>query len=339
MIDPIFYIKINDKISYSTLETLLEKHVLSVNKISQTEFADFTTVDKAKNTDITFVHNEKYLTSIEKCEAGLILINENLYELTQFKNKPYLICKDVYSCCSILLNYFYSYKSHNFSDGGLIHKDALISKTAVIGANCYIGKVTIGENTIIMPNTVINDGVTIGDNVIIESNCSISYAIIYNNCYISPGCRIGSEGFGFTLGNSGPERIKHFGRVIINKNVSIGDNTVIHRGSLNDTVIGEGTKIDALVHIAHNVELGENCFVAAQTGFAGSSKVKNLVSFGGQCGIAGHITIGSNVRFAAKSGVTKNIKDNSGDYYGMPAIPKRMWQKTQIMLKKLSVKN
>jgi len=339
MIDPLFYIRLNEKITFSDLKDLLSDNLIKIDNVKNDEFVNFTTLENASKEDISFVHNPKYLPALKICKAGLVLISEDLYELLDEKKGSFLVCKDVYNCCSILLNYFYSYQESSSLYCNVLHPEAQVSSSAVIGKNCYIGNATIGNNTIIKPNTVIADGVSIGDNVVVESNCSISYAKIFDNCHIASGCRIGSEGFGFSVGKNGPERIKHFGRVIINQNVSIGDNTVIHRGSLKDTVIGSGTKIDALVHIAHNVEIGENCFIAAQTGFAGSGKVKNFVSFGGQCGVAGHITIGSNVRFAAKSGVTKNIKDNSGDYYGMPAMPKRLWQKTQIMLRKITVKN
>ena len=339
MIDPRFYTRLNEKITFSDLKDLLSSNVIKTHNIKKYEFVNFTTLENASDDDISFVHNSKYLSTLKICKAGLVLISEDLYELLDEKRGAFLVCKDVYNCCSILLNYFYSYQELGSSYSNLLHPEAKVSSSAVIGKNCYIGNATIGDDTVIRPNTFINDGVVIGNNVVVESNCSISYAKIFDNCHIASGCRIGSEGFGFSSGKNGPERIKHFGRVIINNNVSIGDNTVIHRGSLKDTVIGSGTKIDALVHIAHNVEIGENCFIAAQTGFAGSGKVKDFVSFGGQCGVAGHITIGSNVRFAAKSGVTKNIEDNSGDYYGMPAMPKRLWQKTQIMLKKITVKN
>jgi UDP-3-O-[3-hydroxymyristoyl] glucosamine N-acyltransferase len=340
VIDSSFYNKHNNDIDIAKLSELIKDHVIElVGKSQDVVFSNITTLENANNTDISFIHNSKYLPALDSSSAGIVLIEQELYDIKRNKDQLFIICRDVYGACSLILNYFYGYKTQNlnFSNQGVsIHPEANISSSAVISPNCFIGRATIGDNVEIHPNTVITDGVTIGNDVVIGSNCSISYAHIGDSSTIAPGCKIGSEGFGYTVGSNGANRIKHFGRVIIHKNVGIGDNTVIHRGSLRDTVIGEGTKIDSLVQIAHNVEIGKHCFIAAQTGFAGSSKIKDSVSFGGQCGIAGHITIGSNVRFAAQAGVTKNINENSGDYYGMPAVPKRVWQKTQIMLRKIT---
>ncbi|MBL6785190.1 MAG: UDP-3-O-(3-hydroxymyristoyl)glucosamine N-acyltransferase [Rickettsiales bacterium] len=341
MIDINFYNKNHTSISVETLlEVLSEELVRSIIDNDINDFINITTLDKANSNDISFIHNIKYLTVLRASKAGLVLISEEIYnQLGDNKTHNFVLCKNVYDSCSKVLEYFYSYKKNNFFDQTShtsISEFAKISSSAVIGNNCIIGKADIGDNVFIHPNTIIGDGVKIGDNSEIGSNVTINYSVIGKNCFISPGCRLGSEGFGFTVNSGMPRRLKHFGRVILEDNVTIGDNAVIHKGSLKDTIIGTGTKIDALVHIAHNVEIGKYCFIAAQTGFAGSTKVGDMVSFGGQVGVAGHITIGSNVRFAAQAGVTKNISDNSGDYYGMPATSKRVWQKTQIMLRKLS---
>jgi UDP-3-O-[3-hydroxymyristoyl] glucosamine N-acyltransferase len=340
VIDKSFYDKHQNEIDVDKLSSLLKDHVVKIVGNGKT-LSNITTLDNATSSDISFLHNAKYLSALTQSKAGVILIDQDLYKDAEASDQTFMICRDVYGACSLVLNYFYGYREQEMfltRASANIHPGAVIDKTAIIGSNCFIGKATIGANTKLSPNTVVADGVVIGDNVVIGSNCSISYARIGDNSTIASGVQIGSEGFGYTTSAKGHSRIKHFGRVILHKNVSIGDNAVIHKGSLRDTIIGEGTKVDSLVHIAHNVEIGKHCFIAAQTGFAGSSIVKDFVAFGGQCGVAGHITIGSNVRFAAQAGVTKNISDHSGDYYGMPAVPKRVWQKTQIMLRKI-VKN
>lgn len=340
MIDQNFYNKQKESVSLEQLIGLLGKNFIKViGKPSESSFTNITTLDNAGSSDLAFLHNAKYLPAVAKTSAGIVLINTDLYEqINPAQDRLFVVCKDVYTACSDVIDYFYSYKEQEFvklSEANNIHPEAQIAKSATIYPNCFIGKVKIGENVTIYPNTVIMDGVVIGNNVTIGSNCTIACAIIGENSNIAPGCRIGSEGFGYTSSSAGHKKIKHYGRVIIKANVGIGDNTIVHKGSLRDTVIGEGTKIDSLVQIAHNVVVGDHCFIAAQTGTAGSCKIGNFVAFGGQCGVAGHIEIGSNVRFAAKSGVTKNIESNSGDYYGMPAIPKKLWQKTQIIIRRL----
>ena len=170
--------------------------------------------------------------------------------------------------------------------------------------------VTIGEKFSVGCNSIIKKNVIIGNNVSIGSNCVVSNCIIGNNVIINHGSIVGKIGFGFKKIKKKITFIPHIGRVILNDNVYIGSNCTIDRGSFADTIIGSGTMIDNLTHIAHNVQIGSDCFIAAQAGIAGSSKVGEGCLVGGQVGISGHLLIGNNVYIGGKSGVIKNVESN-----------------------------
>ena len=188
-----------------------------------------------------------------------------------------------------------------------IGKNVLLGKNVKIGKNC-----SIGHNTIIESNVVIGDNCKIGNNVVIK--CSI----IGNNTTILDGAVIGKKGFGFYPGENKNVRYPHIGKVIIGDDVEIGCNNTIDRGSLSNTVIGDGTFLDNQVHIAHNVKIGKKCIITGQVGFAGSTSIGNRVMIGGQAGISGHLKIGDNVQIGGGSGVIKDIPSNS-KIMGYPA--------------------
>ena len=188
-----------------------------------------------------------------------------------------------------------------------IGKNVLIGKNVKIGFNC-----TIGHNTIIERNVKIGNNCNIGCNVILKNT------IVGNNTSILDGAIVGKKGFGFFPGRNGNIRYPHIGAVIIGNNVEIGCNNTIDRGSLSDTIIGDGTFLDNQVHIAHNVKIGKNCIITGQVGFAGSSSIGNRVLIGGQAGISGHLSVGDNVKIGGGSGVIKNIPSNT-KVMGYPA--------------------
>ena len=183
----------------------------------------------------------------------------------------------------------------------------LLGKNVQIGKNC-----SIGHNTIIEKNVIIGNNCNIGNNVILK------YTIIGNDTNILDGAIIGKKGFGFYPGKNKNFRYPHIGSVIIGNDVEIGCNNTIDRGSLSNTIIGDGTFLDNQVHIAHNVKIGKNCIITGQVGFAGSSSIGNRVMIGGQAGISGHIKIGDNVQIGGGSGVIKNITSNT-KVMGYPA--------------------
>ena len=172
----------------------------------------------------------------------------------------------------------------------------------------------------------------LGDNCLIGDNVSIYFSKISDNVKIYQGAKIGGEGFGFAIHKKGFKKIPQLGRVIIDKNVEIGCNSTIDRGSIGDTVIGENSMIDNIVHLGHNVKIGKNCIIAAMTGISGSSTLGDNVLVGGQVGISGHIRIGNNVKIAAKSGVMKNIDDNNS-VGGYPAENIIDWHRGTILKK------
>lgn len=200
-----------------------------------------------------------------------------------------------------------------------IESDVTIEPGAIIGSN-----VSIGSGTVIAANVVIGNGCKIGRDCYVAPSCSIQYAFLGNRVLLHPGVRIGQDGFGYVPGKAGLDKMPQLGRVIIQDNVEIGANTTVDRGALTDTIIGEGTKIDNLVQIAHNVHIGRHCVIAAQCGISGSVVLGDMTRLGGSVGIKDHVNIGSGVEIAAASGVMNDIPDGER-WAGAPAQPFKQW--------------
>ncbi len=202
-----------------------------------------------------------------------------------------------------------------------IGSDVRIHPSAVIGPGAVIG-----DSVRIDPCAVVGPGVVIGQGTVIAAGAVIACAVIGEAVWIGSGCAIGGPGFGYSAGPDGAVRIPQLGRVILGDRVELGGNVAIDRGALGDTVVGAGTKMDNLVHIAHNVQIGRNCLIAGQVGIAGSSVIGDRVLFGGQAGIADHLTIGDDARIGAKAGVMRNVP--AGETWGgYPAKLMRAWLK------------
>ena len=208
-----------------------------------------------------------------------------------------------------------------------IRPSAVIAKTALIGENCYIGdnvviedKVKIGDNCILEANSVVSRGCEIGSNCRIGVGAHISHCLMGSGCYIFSGARIGWDGFGFLFVQGQHKKIPQIGRVIIGNDVEIGANTCIDRGAMDDTVIGDGCRIDNLVQVAHNIKLGRGCVLVSQTGIAGSCTFGDYVVCGGQTGFADHLTIGSGAQIAAQSGIMRDVEPVSYTHLTLPTI-------------------
>lgn len=263
---------------------------------------------EATEEEMTFASDEKYLKNIEATRAKVVLV-PNIENLPS--GKVYIKTnKNPRECMTILLEFF---KRKTRTPENVIEHSNKINNTAKISPNCYIGfDVEIGEETIIYPNSVIMEGVKIGKNCIIHPNVTIrEFCIIGDNVILQPGAVIGSDGFGYINVGGKNKKLEQIGSVVIEDNVEIGANTCVDRGAIGDTIIKNGTKIDNLVHIAHNDIIGENCLIIAQVGISGSVKVGNNCIIAGQTGVAGHLNIGDNVIIAAKSGVISDVPSNS----------------------------
>ncbi len=309
---------------------------LSKNNISITsdvddafEFNKLNSIERASSQDLIFFNNTKYKKIIIKTKAHACITKRDFINLLPKTCEPIMV-DDPYLVFAILSQLFNSFPKSN----GKKMKEISICNSSKIGTNVQINSFStikentiIGDNVIIMENCVIGPNTIINDNSIIYNNCVIENSNIGKYCIIKHGAIIGGNGFGFHPNHK--IDIYHSGKVIIENNVSIGSNTTIDRGSIENTIIKEYSRIDNLVQVAHNVVIGKHTIIAAQVGISGSSIIGNNVLIGGQAGIAGHIEIGNNVIIAAKSGVTKNISDNA-KVAGFPAVDIIKWKKAII---------
>ena len=301
-------VKINDVLSLLKLKNI--KNNLKLNDIKE--------LDSAKKNDITFFHSKKYLNSLKNTKSKFIITQNNLKGFIP-KNKAPIEVNDVLLSVSKITLLFYPTSLDDTFDADVEIIDKSKFKNLKKGHNILIGKnVKIGKNCSIGHNTIIEKNVIIGNNCKIGSNVLIKNTIIGNNSNILDGAIIGKKGFGFFPGKNKNVRYPHIGSVIIGNDVEIGCNNTIDRGSLSNTIIGDGTFLDNQVHIAHNVKIGKNCIITGQVGFAGSSSIGNRVMIGGQAGISGHLKIGDNVKIGGGSGVIKNIPSNT-NVMGYPA--------------------
>lgn len=217
-----------------------------------------------------------------------------------------------------------------------IHPTARLESGVIVEIGAVIGPdAEIGRDTHIAPYAVIGPSVRLGRNCQVGANATITYALIGNRVIIQTGVRIGQDGFGFVPGRRGHAKVPQIGRVIIQDDVEIGANTAIDRGSLLDTVIGEGTKIDNLVQVAHNVVIGRHCLIAGHAGIAGSTRIGDFVLIGGKAGLRDHIVVGDGAQIAAASAVMDDVPAG-GRWYGAPARPLREWARSQGTLRRLA---
>ncbi len=280
---------------------------------------NLSTISSASESSITFLTNSKYSGNLKNSKACAVLVDESYKEDKDFN---YLKSKDPYLAYATLSKLFKEELNNTFP---FVDKSAVISENSIISKNVYIG-----PHVYIGPNCVIEDNVTINANCSIVQNVSIS-----PNTTIHYGSVLGSDGFGFAPSKNGYVKIEQLGGLKIGKNVEIGANCSIDRGALDDTEIHNGVILDNLIHIAHNVVLGENSAIAASCAIAGSTKIGKNFQMGGLSGVLGHLEICDDVTVGAHTLITKNIS-KPGNYIGiMPAQDHKDWAKTATLIKKL----
>lgn len=270
-------------------------------------------IEEGTEGSLTFLANPKYVNFIYSTQATITIVNNDFVPENELTTTLIKV-EDAYQSFSKLLEYYNQVKlmKSGIEQPSVISENVTYGKNLYLGSFSYIGKnVTIGNDVKIYPNCFIGDNVTIGDGCIFFAGVKIySETEIGSNCNFHSGSVVGSDGFGFAPTDDGTfSKIPQIGNVIIEDDVEVGANTTIDRATLGTTIIRKGVKLDNHIQVAHNVEIGENTVIAAQTGIAGSTKIGSNCMIGGQVGIAGHITIGNNVRVQAQSGVGKNVND------------------------------
>jgi UDP-3-O-[3-hydroxymyristoyl] glucosamine N-acyltransferase len=275
--------------------------------------SSFGKIEEAGDGQLSFLANPKYEDYIYTTKASVIIINQNL-TLKQPVSSTLLRVADAYTAFATLLAKYQEIQQQQLSgvqEPSYIAKTASYGKNAFIGAFSYLGEnVKVGENTKIYPNTFLGDNVTIGDNCVVHAGVKIYHDCkVGNQVTIHAGTVIGSDGFGFAPQADGSfKKVPQIGNVVIENNVEIGANATIDRATIGSTLIKSGAKLDNLIQIAHNVEVGNSTVIAAQSGVSGSTKIGNGVMIGGQAGIVGHIQIGDGAKINAQSGVSKSLE-------------------------------
>ncbi len=300
----------------------------------------FGKIESAMPGEISFLSNPKYEDFLYTTKASVIIVNESL--VLKKKIAATLIrVPDAYAAFATLLTKYQEMKNENLVG---IQSPSFIASTAKLGeqnfvaAFAYIGEnVQTGNNVKIFPNAVIGENVSIGNNVTLHAGVIIySDCVLGNNITIHSGSIIGSDGFGFAPKEDGSyQKIPQLGNVIIEDDVEIGSNTTIDRATIGSTIIKKGVKIDNLIQIAHNVEIGENTVIAAQVGISGSTKIGKGVMMGGQSGTIGHIVIADGIKIAARTGITKDFKEAGITLSGYPAREQSAFLRAQVAQKNL----
>jgi len=303
------------------------------------EVNSLTKIEEGKPGSLSFLSNPKYTSYVYETKASIVIVDENFKPEKEIKTSLIRV-KNAYSAFAKLLEMYQQAKKKLPG----VSKLASIAKTASIGKDVFIGdfvsigdNVTIGDNTFIYNNSSIGNDCKIGNNTTLKPGVIVyDECIIGNDCTIHSGSIIGADGFGFApVDDNEYAKIPQIGNVIIEDLVEIGAQTTVDRATLGSTIIRKGAKIDNLIQIAHNVEIGENTVIAAQTGISGTTKIGKNCMIGGQVGIIGHLTIADGVKIAAQSGIGKSITEENSVVEGSPAFSIRDFQRSYIHFRRL----
>lgn len=306
-------------------------------------FEDVAPLTRATAQQVTFLHNKKYAPVLRESQAGVCILSSDFVEKAP-SQMALLVTSTPYRAFAQIAEAFYPpsvvepyqdpsasvHPTAKIGEGCRLEKGVIIEENAVIGSGCWIGA-----------STFIGAGVVLGAGCHVASHVTLTYALVGDNAHIKTGARIGQQGFGFFMEEAEAKRghfsVPQIGRVFIGNGVEIGANTTIDRGSLQDTLIGDWTRIDNQVQIAHNVEIGKGCVLVAQVGIAGSTKIGDFSILAGQVGVSGHLSLAPGSRVAAKSGVMRDTTPQE-IIAGIPAVPINQWRRQSVILKELSKK-
>lgn len=309
----------------------------SVDGDPQVQVSTVSPIEKGFAGSLSFLANPKYKSYVADTDASVVIVKDDFN--SESPVKPTLIrVTDPYTSFAILLQ---KYDEMNKPSAG-IHPSAIIAESAQIGSN-----VSIAAGVVVEDKAVIGDGTRLGANVVVEreskigTNCLfhsgsrvMHHCVVGNNCTLHAGVTIGSDGFGFAPSDCEYSKIPQVGNVVLEHDVEIGSNSTIDRATMGSTIIRKGVKLDNLIQVAHNVEIGEHTVIAAQTGVAGSTKIGKRCMIGGQVGIIGHLTIGDHVKIAAQSGVGNNLP-NGAIVQGSPAFEVGNYRRSYVSFRRL----
>ena len=299
-------------------------------------------LEAARPGDLTFLENAAYATAAATTGATACFIAPKFVEklspttFALISNEPYrAYAKAAALLFPAALKPASMFGTTGISPGAYVHADAHLEEGVIVDPGVVVGPhAQIGARTVLCAGAVIGPGVTIGRGSSIGPGATVQHALLGNRVIVHPGARIGQDGFGFAMGAT-HLKVPQLGRVIIQDDVEIGANTTIDRGTTRDTVIGEGTKIDNVVQIGHNVMIGRHCVIVSHVGISGSSTLADYVVIGGQAGVAGHVTIGMGAQVGAQSGVMTDLAAG-GRYLGSPAKPARQTMREVAALARLA---
>ena len=283
-----------------------------------------------------FFDNPKYKSDFINSNAGACFVSAKTSSIAP-KGMALLVSPNPYKAYAKAAAYMYP----EFRPKAGIHASAIIAGSASIGQNCVVeagaiiqDDAKLGDDCWIESGAVIGRSVELGNNCRVGANSTVSHSVIGNSVRLYPGTRVGQDGFGFAIDPNGYVKVPQLGRVVIEDYVEVGANTTIDRGAGPDTVIGQGTWIDNLVQIGHNVKIGKGCIIVSQAGVSGSTVLEDYVAMGGQSGVAGHLRIGAGARIAGQAGVIRDVPAGE-EVMGMPAIPSKRYMRQIAMLAKL----
>ncbi|MDB5570540.1 MAG: lpxD [Hyphomicrobiales bacterium] len=303
-------------------------------------------LDQGAGGDLVFLDNPKYADQLETTRAAACLMAPR-YAARTPAGTVALLTPEPYRAFAKVAARLYPaaarpqsiFGATGVSPGSYVHPEARLEAGVVVDPGAVIGpRAQIGAGTLVGANAVIGPDVCVGRDCSIGSNATVVHALLGDRVHLHPGVRIGQDGFGFAMGPGGHLKVPQLGRVIIQNDVEIGANATIDRGANRDTLIGEGTKIDNLVQIGHNVSVGRHCVIVSQVGVSGSTELSDFVVLGGQVGVAGHLKIGPGAQVAAQSGVMNDVPAGAR-WGGSPARAVKEWFREHATLAKLARKS